>query len=287
MKPQEIRVQTANGEFGGLAWPNPGAPRLMCLHGWLDNAASFISLASFLQDFDMIALDLAGHGHSDHRPAGARYHMIDNLWDLDAVLDTLQWSDCILLGHSLGGVIASSLAAAAPERVSALVTFDGLGALSAPAKETARRLRASMESIRKAGSGLKDYPDVDAAAKSRQRASGLPFKIARLLCERSLKHEDGVYRWSTDPALNWRSPSLMTEEQVLDLLAAVSCPTLSIASSQVIEWLQSATLEKRLLAVPDCIHRSVDGHHHFHMDQPELTAQFILEFLNIPEHEDV
>jgi len=143
-----------------------------------------------------------------------------------------------------------------------------------------------MESLRKAGSGLKQYPDLDSAARVRQRASGFSFEIARLLCERSMNCKDGVYTWSTDAGLNWRSPSLLTEEQVLDILAAIKAPVLSIVCSQALEWIGDGLSEQRSVVVSDCSHRSIDGHHHFHMDQPELTAQFILEFLNDAEREN-
>ena len=279
MIPEELRLQTKNGLFSGLAWPNPGAPRLMCLHGWLDNAASFLPLAPFLKDFDLFALDLAGHGRSDHRPSGARYYMMDNLWDIDAVLDALAWEDCILLGHSLGGVIASTFAVAAPERVQKLVTLDGLGPLSARPDETATRIKSSMESIRKAGSGLRDYPDIDSAVKSRQRVSGLPYGPARLLSERSLANKDGIYRWCTDPGLNWRSPSFLTEEQVLDILAAIDCPTLSVVCNEIRKFIGSTGGKKRWSAVRNATHKKIEGHHHFHMDQPERTAELIMDFL--------
>jgi hypothetical protein len=44
-------------------------------------------------------------------------------------------------------------------------------------------------------------------------------------------------------------------------------------------------METRLAAVPDCSNFVIDGHHHFHMDQPALTAGFILEFLNQADKE--
>ena len=283
---QEISVPTRNGCFAALAWPNPGAPRLMCLHGWLDNAASFLPLGPLLADFDMVALDFAGHGHSDHRPAGARYYMMDNIWDLDAVLDALGWPDCHLLGHSLGGVVASTYTAAAPERVNRLVALDGLGPLSARPGDTVSRLRASLASFRKSRGKLRDYAHIEEAARTRQRASGLPLDAARLLCKRSMSRHSGVYRWRTDPELNWRSPLLMSEEQVLDMLAAISAPTLSITASPLNEWMNSAVMKKRLATVPDCTGHFIEGHHHFHMDQPQQTAQLILDFLNAPERTD-
>ena len=63
----EIRLDTTQGALAGLAWRREGAPRVLCLHGWLDNAASFVPLAPLLDRLDVVALDLPGHGHSEHR----------------------------------------------------------------------------------------------------------------------------------------------------------------------------------------------------------------------------
>src|SRR3546814_4039743 len=48
------------------------------LHGWLDNANSFIPLAERLPN-PLLALDFSGHGHSDHAPAELATHLIDHV----------------------------------------------------------------------------------------------------------------------------------------------------------------------------------------------------------------
>ena len=49
---------------------NPGAPqRVLALHGWLDNAASFAPLAAAWPDCEIVALEFAGHGRSGHLPS--------------------------------------------------------------------------------------------------------------------------------------------------------------------------------------------------------------------------
>jgi len=280
MAAEEFRLDTRNGHFAGLAWPRPGAPRIMCLHGWLDNAASFLPLVPLLDDHDVVALDFAGHGHSDHRPAGARYYMTDNLWDLDAVLDALRWDHCHLLGHSLGGVVATVYAAAEPERVDSLITLDGLGPLSAGAGETVPRLRQALHSVRKASGRLRDYASPDEAARMRAEASGLPLDLARLIGTRALKEHNGAYRWRTDPGLNWHSPSLLSEPQILEILAAIEAPVLAVTSRPLPGWIDPALARARTSAVGKLEHHELDGHHHFHMDQPEPVARWIRAFLS-------
>ena len=63
-----LDVAIKDGRFAALEWRNEKGLRALCLHGWLDNAASFIPLAPLLKPLDLVALDMAGHGHSQHRP---------------------------------------------------------------------------------------------------------------------------------------------------------------------------------------------------------------------------
>src|SRR3546814_6129023 len=67
---RELRIDTAHGQMAALRAGREGAPRLLAVHGWLDNAASFIPMLAHLGDFDVVAIDLPGHGHSFHRPPG-------------------------------------------------------------------------------------------------------------------------------------------------------------------------------------------------------------------------
>ena len=279
MKAAPVNIHLSWGTLEGLHWARPGAPKVLCLHGWLDNAASFVPLAPYLKDFDLLALDFAGHGFSAHRPETSRYYFTDYLFDIDAVMDELGWDQCHFVGHSMGGGVASCFAAAIPERVNRLVLLDCLGLWTLPANQAASQLRLSMLSVRKARSFLRPYQSVEEAMLARQKKSPLSDGAARLLCERSLEHTGDYYQWRTDPRLNWRSPQLSGDEQSLEMLAAIRSPTLLITSGAMIDYFGEDMAHKRLGAIPDSEHVETDGHHHFHMEQPEKVGTHITEFL--------
>jgi len=283
MKAAPVNIHLSWGTLEGLHWSRPGAPRVLCLHGWLDNAASFVPLAPYLKDFDLLALDFAGHGFSSHRPETSRYYFPDNLYDVDAALDVLGWDQCHIIGHSMGGGVASGFAAALPERVKRLVLLDAVGILTLPTDQAARQLRLSMKSVRKNRSELRPYESVEEAMAARQKSAPLSDEAARLLCERSLEHTGDYYQWRTDPRLNWRSPQLLSDAQALDLLAAIRAPTLAITSPAVLEYLGEDMMQKRLSAIANCKHIKDDGHHHFHMEQAEQIGAYITEFLQQPD----
>ncbi|MFW5926442.1 MAG: alpha/beta fold hydrolase [Wenzhouxiangella sp.] len=129
-------IELCRGSIAGLHRPGGGA-RVLALHGWLDNANSFRALVEVLEDCDLVAIDFPGHGHSQPRPPGTRYHFDDYVFDVVAVLDDLGWPRCHLLGHSLGGAVASVVAGAAPDQVRSVTLIEGLGPLSLPADRTA------------------------------------------------------------------------------------------------------------------------------------------------------
>ena len=278
-KATPVNIPLSWGTLEGLHWPRPGAPKVLCLHGWLDNAASFVPLAAVLKDFDLLALDFAGHGFSSHRPKSSRYYFSENLYDVDAALDIMGWDQCHVVGHSMGGGIASAFSAALPERVNRLVMLDAVGMFSLPADQAARQLRLSMKSVRKSASTLRPYETIEDAMLARQKNSPLSDTAARLICERALEHTGDFYQWRTDPRLNWRSPHLLTNEQVLSILAAIRSPVLAITSPTAVDHHGEEILRQRIATIDSCKHVINEGHHHFHMDDAEHTGACITEFL--------
>lgn len=278
-QPEEIILETPLGQLAGLRWKNEGATPVLCLHGWLDNANSFLPLAGQLTGLDIVALDLPGHGFSEHRHHTARYHFIDYLWDVDAALDALGWAHCHLIGHSMGGGVSALYSAASPAHVRSVVLLDGLGPFTGSGNDTASRLRRSMTVMRKDRNPLKPYPSVDEMVKARREVSDLSAHAARLLCQRSTRRVGSHFEWRTDPALNWVTPILLTEEQVLDCLRIIEAPLLSLIATPYARWYSADKIRARQAAVPHGRHESIDGHHHFHMEEPEKIADAIQSFI--------
>ena len=184
---QEIKLQTPHLEVAALRWGDPSGIPVLALHGWLDNAASFVPLAPLLEDLNIVAPDWPGHGHSQHRHASAKYYVIEFMWDINDALDALGWESCHLVGHSLGAAVASMFTAAAPDRVRSLTMIDALGPYTNKDEDTAQQLRRSMAALRGVPRPLKNYASVEDMTQARLAASDLSPEAARLITERSAR----------------------------------------------------------------------------------------------------
>lgn len=262
-------------------WHDPAKPKLLTLHGWLDNASSFDRMAPLLDAFHIVALDFAGHGFSDHRPEGMRYHTLDYVDDVHAVLQQLGWDRFVLMGHSMGAGVSCLFAGTFPERIEKLVLLEGLGPLSGQPAEAPQILRKAVEELAAQQNGTRVFDDFELAVKARQAGLSGPMseQAARILCERGVKAVEGGYTWTTDKRARLRSVSRLTEEQVLAFMRGITAPTLLVRAESGLPY-EKAMYEGRLQALAQLRVEQLPGGHHLHLDEsPEAAAALVLSFL--------
>lgn len=270
------------GRIAARRWGQAGARPLLACHGWLDNAASFDRLAPLLADghaLDIVAIDLPGHGHSSWLPQG--YSQPTQAACVLAVLDALGWRQATLMGHSMGAGIACLLAASVPERVQALICLDALGQLSAAADTTVERLRKHLLTcVPGQPRAHRPMADLAEAIARRQRHSPLALADTTALVERGTVHDGHRWQWRHDPALAAPSAVYLHEEQVLALLAAITCPTLLLQAEPASRHLPAGMQQQRRTAVPALQTITLPGGHHLHMGNAAGAARAIQAFLN-------
>lgn len=277
---REAWLDTARGTLAALRGGRAGGPPLLCLHGWLDNAASFLPLAPHLAGFDWVALDLPGHGASSHRPPGFDYAFADWIHDVLDALDALGWARASLLGHSMGGAIASAVAASAPGRVHRLALVEALGPLAGDPATAGSRLREAVAARR--GRGPREarvIPDLDTAVAMRLQASRMSPEAARLIVARNLQPVPGGFAWRSDPRLTQPSHVRLDEASVRSMVAAIEAPTLLVAADPPPPYFTAAAREARVACLRDGRQVVLPGGHHLHMEQPEAVAAVLEPFL--------
>jgi pimeloyl-ACP methyl ester carboxylesterase len=120
------RVIDLDGPVQLLEFPGPpDAPVVICLHGLGGSALNFGLLGPLLAETHRVMVpDLLGHGST--KASSARGNdAVESQLDLIAQLtERLTDGPAVLLGHSMGGVLALLRAARAPQTVSRLVLLD-------------------------------------------------------------------------------------------------------------------------------------------------------------------
>lgn len=257
-------------------WGDAEAPPLVALHGWLDNAGSHALLAPLVaRRWRVIALELPGHGHAGHLPAGINYHYVDYVSAVIAAADALRLERYALLGHSLGAGIASLVAAATPQRIDRLYLIEGLGPLGDDGTHTLQRFRDAFAASAANGKSLRVFRDIDQAISARTLASGLRADLARPIVERGLAEVDGGYRWRSDPRLTRPSATRLAESQVRALLAGIEAPTALLLSHPATPYLPSIQMQERARCVRQITVEHLDGGHHLHLEHPHAVAQWL------------
>lgn len=277
---RELSLELPHLRLAAQAWGDAQLPRLLALHGWLDNAASFDRLAPLLcEHFHIVAIDLPGHGRSGHRPPGTWYHYVDYLGDTLAAADALGWTRFGLLGHSLGGAVASMLAAACPQRIERLFLIEALGPLTAAVDQTLTLLqRAISQRHGLPAKALRVFASAAEAARTRAQAGDLSLEAAQIMVARGIKPASGGFVWSSDPRLTLTSPQRYIEAQVLAVLDELRVPTQLILAQPAPPFLPEALINARIARVPDIDVVRIAGHHHLHLDDPQPVAAAMLAY---------
>jgi pimeloyl-ACP methyl ester carboxylesterase len=218
-----VRVVAADGV--GLAvheWPGRGraATTIVGIHGLTANHSCWAPMAAVLSpDYRFVAYDLRGRGDSD-KP-GTGYSLATHGRDLAGLLAHLGLRRAVLMGHSLGAMIALRFAATHPTRVRKLVLVDG-GLDVRP--EVLESLAPAIARL-----GL-EFPSIDAFL---ERMRGLPLFAGRWNddLERYFRYDvetlpSGAVRAKAAVAAIEEELRNLPRERLWTLHHRVRCPTL-------------------------------------------------------------
>lgn len=105
-----------------VEWPGE-EPAVVIVHGSGGHGSWFTAWGELLSpDVRIVAVDLRGHGYSDKPPSG--YGVDDHVHDLLELITALGLVRPIVLGHSLGGSIATFVAETAGDAIGGLILLD-------------------------------------------------------------------------------------------------------------------------------------------------------------------
>ena len=253
-------------------WPAIGGEGLpvIALHGWLDNANSFYPLAQLLPQSSLLALDLAGHGHSQGRSPDSAYNLWQDVWEILEVAQQMGWQRFHLLGHSRGAMIAVLLSASVPEKVNKLALIDGLVPLPIAEADAPQQLAQAIADRYK----YRDYrrrrysTEQEALAVRMKGAFPLSQEAAELFAERGLGQDGEGHYWLADPRLQAASDVKYSDGQLRAFIHQVQSPVMLFLGNEKLD------IKEQLFAsywqqIKSCQKMVLDGGHHLHMEGAE------------------
>lgn len=223
-----------------------GEVPFVCIHGLADTLAVWEKLAPSLAARGRVVLmNQRAHGASG-APAGP-YRREDLAADVVAVLDAVSAPQAVLVGHSLGGIVAMTTALAVPERIAGLV-------LIGTASQCSERIAGWYEKI----AGAAD-------------AGGIPGFLRAIYGKSSTRDLHGD---AAGLAHLTRCLKSLYDDPLTPKLSAIRCPTvLLVGDKDPMGPGASAIIQKQ---IPGAVLEVIPSHGHWlHVDAPDAVLAAI------------
>jgi pimeloyl-ACP methyl ester carboxylesterase len=265
--------------------PSDSAAPVFLLHGWADTGDTFqFMVDAFRGNWPLVALDWRGFGRSEWAREG--YWFPDYLADLDALLELLSARvPARLVGHSMGGNIASLYAGLRPERVRCVVNIEGFGLPRTTPDQAPAQLRKWLDQV-KTAPALKNYESFE------QLASIIQSRYPRFTEAQSMfvaqawgrLEADGRVHLLGDARHRWVNPVLYRREEAEACWRQIRAPMLMLLGEQS-EYLLGIGVDgtdggfRAVMAGIEII-RIADAGHMLHIERPDLVAPLVESFLS-------
>lgn len=264
-------------------WPGAGGI-IVLLHGWADTGDTFQFLVDAMSgDHSFVAPDWRGFGRTEWPAEG--YWFADYLGDLDAMLDA--WSPdapATLVGHSMGGNVATLYAGIRPERVRRLVCIEGFGLPRTQPDQAPGRYRQWLRELRET-QAFASFPSLDAFTHLLMRRNPrLTPDRARFIAQTWTRPAAGeAVQVVGDPAHKRTNPVLYRREEAEACWREIVAPVLYVMAAQS-EYLprlgedgRPENMARIIRRLEPCVIE--DASHMVHHERPEALAHAIEAFL--------
>jgi pimeloyl-ACP methyl ester carboxylesterase len=252
---------------------------ILLVHGFADGADSWAPIATELSaaGHQVFAPDLRGFGGSDRVGPGGYYHFPDYIADLDGLLHRLPPGRLGLVGHSMGGTVATLLAGSRPGRFERVALLEGLGPPDNDLAHTPDRYARWLDDLRRPRA---DRPMTPAEALDRlclQHPSLPRPLLATKLPYLTREVAPGQLVWHFDPLHRTTAPVPFLAANYAAFASRIRCPVLLVDGGP--EGFHPPDEAARVAAFPDARVATIEGGGHMmHWSRPEALARALVGF---------
>jgi pimeloyl-ACP methyl ester carboxylesterase len=270
-------------EWAPEAAPAAGPRTVVLVHGFLDAAGTWDLVAPALAaaGYRVLAPDMRGFGDGARAPEGSYYHFADYVFDLADLVDALSPGEPIaLVGHSMGGMIASLFAGTFPGRVAHLVNIEGLGPPDNPFEVGPTRMRSWIEQVRRLRARTRPQAtfshDEALARMGANHPNVPPGVLAHRLPHLVADAGEALVAWHFDPLHRTTSPTPFFARLFVSFAREVACPVLFVSGGA--RGYHPADEDERLGAFARCRRVELpEAGHMVHWTEPEALGRLLLE----------
>jgi pimeloyl-ACP methyl ester carboxylesterase len=252
----------------------------------MDAAQTWDLVAPVLQEggYRVLAPDFRGFGDGPRAGDGGYYYFPDYIHDVSGIVDTIVPADesLAVVGHSMGGTVATMYTGTFPERVVRLAILEGAGPPDHTHDHAPEQMRRWIESVH----GIRGRPErslpsreaaLDRLANNHPRVAG--EVLASRLDSLARTLDDGRLAWKADPLHATRSPLPFFAETWKAFARRVSCPVLSVSGGPA-GW-HPPDEEARLSSFPALERAEIaEAGHMMHWTRPAELSALLLGFLD-------
>lgn len=285
-RPRTLRQRIRDSDYCVRMWGSEKSPPLVLLHGTRDTSVTFQFLVdAFAHEWWVIAPDWRGHGHTGEVGEDAWFH--DYLADLDALLDRLlPGATPDLVGHSLGGNVATVYAALRPQRIRCVISLDAFGLVETRQSTYIESLLAWLDRSVGVPVSQPRYAGIEEMARRLHQANArLSWDKALYLASNvSRELPGGGFTWQFDSRRIRCMPTLRRLDEWVDCWRRIDAPRLWVAAADPLPGSAHADADAfgYLLDQIGCEHVVFlpETGHNLQHDAPAPLARVIEQFLH-------
>ena len=285
MTPVSRTLSVGGLELHTLTWePDASATRtgvtVLLVHGFADAAGTWDLVAPTLAAAGhvVVAYDQRGFGRSSWVGAGGYYHFFDYVSDLAAIVRELAPARLALVGHSMGGTVASLWAGARPGLLHRLALLEGLGPPDSDPRYAPDRATKWLDDLRAVSAGRGYATLSEARERLALQHPGLDASLLASRVEHLVVEREGRLHWRMDPLHRTMAPVPFYAEAYRAFAARVTCPTLLVSGGP--DGFHPEDEASRARAFAGAVAHDLAGAGHMmHWTRPADVARLLLDHI--------